>query len=219
MKKSIKILALILTLALVCGVFVIGAFATDGEAVHVGYDYGARETVTGEDIITWMDFEEISTAVYGPATDGGTDPSYNTNNGGSSGLAYKGRQGEASIVAATKGAANKYLQIDMTQDSLHTAGQGPFATYHLQESADTATNAATRWNVNDAQYIVIDADVYFPTTLSGSPNFNVQFRTYDSDGKRQFPNNMGFDGIQVSKDIHDAISKSGYCCRCRCIVF
>ncbi len=200
MKKSIKILALILTLALVCGAFVIGAFAADDEKVHVGYDYSERVAVTGENLITYMDFEELAVKGYGPANQqGGQDIEFKSNNGVAAGLYYMGRQGEASIVSAIKGAENKYLQIDMNADSLAAANKGPYATYHLQSAAGTAKEAEGRWGVMDSQYIVLDADVYFPSaTLSNSPNFNIQFRVYNKDGNRVFPNDVSLDGNSVN---------------------
>ena len=193
MKKSIKILALILTLALVCGALVIGTFAAAGT---VGYDYANRETVTGETTFLYMDYEQLAVQSFGLATEldtQGDQTKITANSGQNAGLYYAGRQGECSIVSAAKGDANKYLKVDMTAESLAAADQGPYQTFSLGTPTTGANAVSGNYvSLGKLNFLVLEYDIYFPDGIpDGDPRFAFEFRSFDASGARKFPPDIG----------------------------
>ncbi len=194
MKKSIKILALILTLALVCGVFIIGAFAA--EETQIGYDYANRETVTGESVITWMDYEQGGFPALGSAANftstSGPETQIRGGNNKMCAFFYAQRMGDVSIASATKGAENHYLQIDMTKESEYKANSGPYADFDWNGLSSATSAFANEKPLSQFKYVTFDLDVYFPKTLSGNPSVSFHTRAFDKNGGRGFTDAVGY---------------------------
>ena len=187
MKKSIKILALILTLALVCGVFVIGAFAAEG------YDYETRETVTGETIGTYWDFEKVTPTNYGSAAELQSDSAttaysaLKSNNNRSTNVVYGGRQGIAEV-ETSEYEDNNYFKFTQASDAVFKANQGPYIAVNYADSAGNPAGLTDAKKLSNIKYTVVDLDWAQKGDVGG--NFGVDFhlREYRADGGRNFVN-------------------------------
>ena len=101
MKKSTKIFAIVLTLALVLGVITVGAAAFES-TVGNNYVEDKAEAVPGENITWAANFDNISPTNYGAANTVDAEKYIGTNIGTNSlGVIYKGLQGEVSVLGTT----------------------------------------------------------------------------------------------------------------------
>lgn len=189
MRKQTKLFAILLTLAVVLGTVAIGASAA------IGYDYSTakNEAVTGETIITYYDFEGVT-----PGTKTGTGSMSKQTisaNGKTVTLDYKGRNDLVSIVAATNGTTNQYMQINesahsgKTNSSGSLVGDGAYMNISTGNGATSKISGANDLDsvgnsLADIKYHVIDFDVFFPEVASSRPaqrpDVHIEFRRYTS---------------------------------------
>ena len=182
MKKSTKILAILLAFVLVVGTLSIGALAASG----IGHDYSqdAASPVEGEAIRSYIDFEKLDVKEYDAGGSITVNPgTFKTNNNQSAGFYYKGKAGKPSIVAATKGTANQYLKLDMGT-STGTASGG-YMSIGMNNGVNKAADLEGK-TLADIKYHVLDFDFYAPGGKfpSGTGYFDVayQLRCLDSAG-------------------------------------
>ena len=189
MKKSIKILALILTLALVCGVFVIGAFAAEGEAeapkyyAGSGYSYGERETVKGETVMFYINYDHRAAENFGSAKDLANEGSHYTlksNDGKSAALVYGQRQGVAAI-RKSQYENNLYLEYVQDPASVYAANKGPYqqvALFGMPSFDDVKSGAADAYKATSYKYYVLDFDMAQAGDIGGNFSLMLMGRTY-----------------------------------------
>ena len=202
MKKSIKLLVLVLTLVLVCGVFAVSAFAASADGV--GYDYANHTTATGETLFSWMDFEattfvsdkaSVFTESNGNFVNSGTNVT--SNNGKGFGLYFANRSGEAWI-DSVKQEENKFLVIWNDKTTLVRTGQGAY--FSMSTYATTPANGADAEKKPESmmynyQAMVIDYDIKFGEgTVPTGTGFQLHTRRYKADGVRDFGTIYGANG-------------------------
>ena len=174
MKKQTKLFAILLTLALVIGVFAMGASA-------YGYDYAAdaAEPETGETFISYSNFDSVIPGAVAQnktiALSGSTTSMKHAN-------AYTGT---VSVVASSEGGVeNRYVQFKNVGNASGSAYMQIYTgTGNTSPVNDTSYASVKR--LNTQKYHVLDFDVFFPEgTITGTPAFGYQFRAYNADGKR-----------------------------------
>ena len=185
MKKSTKIFAIVLTLALMLGVLVMGISAA-------GHDYVADNTdpVAGETIEAYIGFEKIAPFDYN-----GTDYKYLTPEVGkhSPVIVPNNRALPISVVQANQ---NKYLQVKMDKS---TSGASSYINiYPLVGGAAGGGSALTdnHNSLGENKYSVLDFDIYFPEGYVGRPgsrpDLHFELRAYNAAGTRCFAGDVGY---------------------------
>ncbi len=147
MKKSIKILSLVLAIALICGAFIVGAFAASVTEFEAG---------TGEKVVAALDFESESWIGFNKVS--GTDGTTSANNAPADAglsLLVVGRHGTFEIAKDVND--NHYALY--TDNAVQAANSGAYFE----------TSRANRKETFETHPIsVIDFDVYFPN--GAAPN-------------------------------------------------
>ena len=192
MKKSIKLLVLVLTLVLVCGVFAVSAFAASADGV--GYDYANHTTATGETLFSYMDFEAttfVSDKAENYTTSNGNDVNSGTNvtsnNGKGFGLYFANRSGWAWIDSVAQ-EDNKFLVIWNDKTTLKRAGAGAY--FSMSTYATTPGNGADAEKKPESmmynyQAMVIDYDIKFGEgTVPTGTGFQLHTRRFRADQSR-----------------------------------
>lgn len=194
MKKSIKILALALTLALVCGVFVIGALAADVPVNDSGYDYASRTPAAGETVYMYLNYEstDIAIASYetGNYSADTTVPLYSIKSAGPYNL------GAPAVLKVTSNTAvasvvkspyenNKYFTYTAT-----TVGGGPYMALGFA-TPGTTINDAQHVTTENTKYLVADFDFMVEGVLGRYPTFQFNFRKKDATGTQAFARGGG----------------------------
>ena len=174
MKKSVKILTLVLSLALICGALVVAAFA-DGETAITGIYIGNQ-----------ADFEGSK---YAPGS-GNTIPLQETSSDGKAvttpidtdagnAVQFKHQKGGQPVLVVNPNDNNTYITVDWTQNPNTSSGHF-FDTY----AAKGGDYAAQKWNVwkdeadapyfgTKIQYYVMDVDLIWddPANYDGTGFF------------------------------------------------
>lgn len=176
MKKSIKILALVLSLALICGAIVIGVVAKTADSY---------KGTTGVYVITGADLQGATVGKTVKADDGTSNATT-----GLCGSKSKGNYLEINLINRSYGTAtivqspydsNKYVYFTATPDG-PTNNAGYFSTgYKAHDDEKTNNNSDTY------TYQVFDTDVCFPDGKSIYYQHTVQLRGYDSAGAKLTP--------------------------------
>lgn len=163
MKKSIKILGLVLSLALICGALVVAAFAADGE-------------ITGITEIDSLDFQDKSEEVYAQANSAASE----TKLGKAFLTCYKGRYGQPSVVTSEYD-SNNYLvwtlNTDYSVNNGNPTNQWGGAGYFYAYLAPTPTLSGgipVVDSVKNYSYYVVDVDFRSPNGIVPH-KMNVQF--------------------------------------------
>ena len=191
MKKSTKIFAIVLTLALVLGVFAIGASAA------LGHNYAAdiEEGITGETVNYYFDFEGCEEGVI--ARPAGNNTYFTTkalaSNGKSVTIDYKTRDKLLSIEKAEKGLENQYLAFVADAGSGAQYGDGAYMNMSIQPGLPTPISSEEALetvgvSISELKYQIIDLDIYYPqvNALSGGrADIHFEFRGYDASGARK----------------------------------
>ena len=198
MKKSVKLLVLLLAMVLLCCVFAVSAFA------GVGYDYAKHEAATGEILFSYMDFEQ-TTFVSDKATNftqSGTSyvnsgSSVKSNNGKNWQLHFANRSGEA-WVDSVKQEDNKFLVIWNDKTTLARTGQGAYISA-MAYSGTPGDGAGADKNPQNMMYsyqaMVIDYDIKFGEgTVPSGTGINMQLRRYKANGGRDYIDLTGANG-------------------------
>ncbi|MBQ8689847.1 MAG: hypothetical protein IJ515_05750 [Clostridia bacterium] len=161
MKKSIKILTLVLALALICGALVVSAFATEEAAVT-----GVTQSI----LIDFQDSptEEASYLDGVAQSDISTVP---TSQGAVPKIVWK-ETGKIKMTTSEYDTENKYM--------LWTTTVGGSTTYidcylHSKPSASGEVLNMTGKAGTDVKYIVMDVDLMLPTEGVAPKNANIQF--------------------------------------------
>lgn len=152
MKKSVKILTLVLSLALICGALVVAAFANEETAV------------VGVRLDNYADFEnamvtEIPTAESANAGNKQTNID-NDAVGSSKAVAFKHQKGGKAVLLVNPVDNNTYLTVDWTQNP--NTSSGHFLDTYTQKSAwtnYTDTTATAEYFGTDTKYFVMDVDL------------------------------------------------------------
>ena len=151
MKKSIKILSLVLALALICGALVISSFAA--VAKH-------DPEVAGVNVIAGMDFTDATVGFTSGGVSGPADGTIGGTNGGKNDVVpfFKNvdRHGLGQVVQNPID-KNVYLTVEYNKDEETTGTSVPYFTHgHV--------NAKKEDTIHDTyKYQVVDFDVAFPT--------------------------------------------------------
>ena len=149
MKKSIKILSLVLALALICGALVIGVFA------KTAAEYYGVEGVT---VMEAADFENADTTIDVKGTDGTANK---TTTIGSMGADIINRHGRLQVVSAKY---EENIYVTFTPGYVQKSTGGPFIS-NGYASATTA-NIFEKSGMLNNRYQVMDFDIYFPAGRS-----------------------------------------------------
>ena len=184
MKKQTKIFAILLTLALVIGVFAIGASA-------YGHDYAAdaAEPVAGEKFISYSNFNNAVVQTYA------NNASINANTGSGKKVqvanlsapttveafasAYDSTDRYIQIYNSTAAAASNSFYLNLNTD-VPTTSTGMSASDFQSKFHDAGYTLAER------QYQVLDFDIFFPTgSISIAPTIGFEFRAFNSSGARK----------------------------------
>lgn len=152
MKKSIKILSLVLALALICGALVISSFAA-----VVKHD----PEVAGVNVMAGMDFTDATVGTTaGGVSASAADVSIGGSNGGKNDaepfFKVKDRHGYGEVVKNPID-QNVYVTVEYKQDEETSGASAPYLTHGH-------TNAKKEDTIhNTYKYQVVDFDVAFPT--------------------------------------------------------
>ena len=149
MKKSIKILSLVLALALICGALVIGVFA------KTAAEYEGVEGVT---VMEAADFENADTTTDVKGTDGTENK---TTTIGSMGADIINRHGRLQVVSSEY---EENIYVTYTPGYVQKSTGGPFIS-NGYASATTA-NIFEKSGMLNNRYQVMDFDIYFPAGRS-----------------------------------------------------
>lgn len=163
MKKSIKILSLVLAIALICGAFIVGAFASTGVSVS------AYVTGTGERLARAHDFDTEGWDSF-KAT--GSDAE--TSNVGGLQVIVAGRNGTFEVVTSEYQENNRY--------ALFTDNVAGSSAYLGQTITYDKANSMDKYPIQ-----VFDFDVFFPNGQAPSSwNFTMYYKYFDANGTSQF---------------------------------
>lgn len=190
MKKSIKILSLVLAIALVCGALVIGAFAA--------VDSRSAE-VPGITVVHASDLEDSAMQVVkgaDAAAAGGI------NKFGTIVASITGRHGILQTVASQY-ETNQY--ITFTPGSVVSAGGGPYFGSGYAK-AESSYAVATQANALDHQYQILDMDVAFPAGRAINyilPKFEIRYLNA-SGANATLPKNSSVGFLITSDDTANA---------------
>ncbi len=188
MKKQTKLLAILLTLVMLIGVFAIGASA-------YGFNYTAAqaEKITGESFVSYSNFNNSTVKEYvGTGTNKtGSFTKQNANAGQTLGFQADDDATQIYIVQSEKDGTDRYIQIKNETAAAATSsfylklatGVGNTSPLSTDDAKDAFLNSGN--TLKDIKYYVLDFDVFFPTgELSIAPTFGFYFRGYGSDGAR-----------------------------------
>ena len=198
MKKSIKILTLVLALALVCGALVIGVVA------KTAYDYDGADGVY---VVTGADLESAKTTIHIQADDGTSNKTTWLQGTGASQKNSLSADiinrlyGDLKIVQSTYD-GNKYVYFTAQPDG-PTNSAGFLSTGYTGHDVEKNNN-----NSDTHTYQVFDIDVYFPDGKSVSFTPNMQIRGYKADGTSKLTPGMNlFNIMSDSKEASNVYVK------------
>ena len=189
MKKQTKLFAILLTLALIIGVFAVAASA-------YGHDYAAdaAESVTGENIFIYAGFQGIST----PYTMN-TTTSKNVKSDNNKNITFSNGYAGTVEVVQENGGDNKYVETKYT-----ATGSGSGFLSFASGNAGAATTAATidgYKSFADLEYQMVDFDVYFPDgKMDGNATMNMELRGYTASSTTNNNNQQQFAISQLNKN-------------------
>ena len=174
MKKSTKLLAILLAFVLVVGTLSIGALA----ASNFGHDYAqdAAAPVDGESIRTHINFDSLETKEFPAANTITSNPgSFKSDNGKTVALYYQSKSGKPAIVEAGKGAFNKYLSIDMSTQ--YGTSYGGYLSLSHDGYIGNSTQLQGGKTLDTVKYHVLDFDFYSPNGYATSSSyFGAEFQ-------------------------------------------
>jgi len=184
MKKSIKILALVLSLALICGALVVASFA------------GTEEEIAGVTQLIDLDFESTPKTEYGQAAeldsnDGNTLCTENQPSGYKPTIYYSQRVGEASIVKSEYDDTNSFFYWKNSGPGGTSSGNTPYINIDLATRIEKDKNEINIYG-KDVDYLIIDVDMRFPThTPPQHMNFEIKSCYVDGTGAKKMYHNWG----------------------------
>ena len=186
MKKSTKIFAIVLTLALVLGVLAMGISAAGRDFVAESQD-----PVVGEKVELFMGFEKLPVQDMNPS--GNTYITAEVAPKANPVIVPNSRVLPISIVQANQ---NKYLQVTMDKN---TSGASSYVNLYPAVGGIAGSGSALNDNftsLGDNKYSVLDFDIYFPGNAiarAGSrPDVHFELRSFKADGGRCFPGDVGY---------------------------
>ena len=184
MKKQTKIFAILLTLAIVIGVFAIGASA-------YGYDYAAdaADPATGETFIAYSDFNNAVLQQYA------TNATINANSGSAKKLKVANLTTPTTVEVFASGydSSDRYVQV------YNNTASAASNSFYLNLDTDvpgtgsgmTANDFQTKFHdagytLAERQYQVLDFDIFFPNgSISIAPTIGFEFRAFNASGARK----------------------------------
>ncbi len=184
MKKQTKIFAILLTLAIVIGVFAIGASA-------YGYDYAAdaAEPADGETFIAYSNFNNAVLQQYANSA------SINANTGSAKKLKVANLTAPTTVEVLASGydSSDRYLQV------YNKTASAASNSFYLNLDTDvpgtstgmTANDFQTKFHdagftLAERQYQVLDFDIFFPNgSISIAPSVGFEFRAFNASGARK----------------------------------
>ena len=201
MKKSVKILTLVLSLALICGALVVAAFADEETAVT-----GVRL-----DSYINMEYEEGATPTIATAESAGAS-SKTTNVGQVAGAAkrvdFKHQKGGEPYVATNPVDGNSYITVDWTKNPNTSSGHF-FDSYTAMSAWNYIVDSATRKTSDnktgeyfglDTKYFVMDVDLMWadPANYDGT-GFFYPYAGYTNPAANNFVPVSSYIGLRFPK--------------------
>ena len=189
MKKSIKILTLVLSLALICGALVVAAFA-EGET-----------TITGIRLDVSADMSDPTVETIPTVPSGNVETKFEQDNGAAAALAFKHQVGGVPQFVKNPVDQNTYLTVDWGTE---TSKDGHFLHAYVKNGWGiyNSTNSGVEF-IDDFQYFVADFDISFfdPANFSGGtfiPYVTRAKAAVDKDGNPTVSRNDIGSNFQVS---------------------
>ena len=180
MKKQTKLFAILLTLALIIGVFTVSAIAAN----NFGYDYAAdaASPVTGESYNVYATFEDIIAPYVMYKDKQGTQDFRFVKSDDNKNMQYcNGYAGKVSVQQGTDG--NKYFDVQYTGNDegsgTATSGYLMIPTGNASASPATMDTIKGYTSLAETKYSVMDFDIFFPDgEIVGSSTIIFSLRAY-----------------------------------------
>ena len=173
MKKSIKILSVVLTLALLCGALVISVFAANANVTDItGVSQGAILDFEDVPESAFVDVENESFGSYSDGNSSSQIDGTKTGQGSYPNIVWKGTS-SAALDNSVYSDENKYLLLTGTT----TAGTSSYIDLYLAakpSSSNGVVNLPLKAGTN-AKYVILDIDMMLPVAGTAPKNWSIQF--------------------------------------------